>query len=216
MSVYGIMQTGVGVVSMANNAIRGDWEGVGRAGKLFLGNFYIDANEFFGGIGQGFSRHTWEMLQTFGGHFWSQEMNLAGNVSRVDFFGGATFATQENAGFRNGVALGNFININWDGEITGNFRDWVANNPLYMHEYGHTFDSRRFGLFYLPIVGISSARSANRSSIIEGDNPLSLSTHRVHWTETRANRHASRYFRNQFGINWETQFPQYPLRNPFR
>jgi hypothetical protein len=67
-----------------------------------------------------------------------------------------------------------------------------------MHEYGHTIDSRAFGLSYLFAVGLPSIISA------EGDGD-----HATYWTETRANRRAERYFRWHFNVNWN--FSRYPL-----
>ena len=58
------------------------------------------------------------------------------------------------------------------------------NIDLEQHEYGHTFDSHRFGPFYLGKIGIKSAT---------GDEE----------TELRANRHAKRYFETNYGINWD-------------
>jgi hypothetical protein len=69
-------------------------------------------------IGILFTRHTWEMLQSLGGQGYTQIMNMTGNMDRVDYFGGATFATNENVSTRKGVSLGNYININIHDEIT--------------------------------------------------------------------------------------------------
>jgi hypothetical protein len=80
----------------------------------------------------------------------------------------------------------------------GDFDDYVLSNPMYMHEYGHTIDSRAFGLSYLFAIGIPSIFSASGR---EG--------HFIYWTETRANRHAEKYFGKRFNVNWN--FPRYPL-----
>jgi hypothetical protein len=199
---------------MVGGAINDGWDGLGRAGKLFLGNFYLDENSWAGGIWQGFTRHTWEMLNTFGGQGYTQLRNTFGNVSRVDYLGGATWATREKAGYRDGVSLGNFININIDDEITGSFDERVISDPLFMHEYGHTIDSRLFGLSYLFAIGIPSAISAGKSDWIAGD-PYGRSTHDVYWTELRANRRAANYFKRHFDIEWDyinnSNYWRYPL-----
>jgi len=206
-------------------AIDQDWargrQLVTNSWRINNGLFYSDPNQnFLGQTWQLTSRFTWEGIQTHVGYGYTQFRNSIGRVSRVDFFGGATFATQENADKRDGVSLGNYININIRNRITGNFEDWVLRNPLYMHEYGHTFDSRIYGLSYLFAVGIPSLTSASRNTLIvrrdaDGNdlNPNRLETHDVFWAETRANRHAERYFRRYYGINWN--FPDYPLSNPF-
>ena len=192
MSVYGFVQTAVGVTGMVTGAFNGGWKGVGNGAKLFLGNFYLDENNWFGGVAQGISRHTWEVLQTFGGHLYSQIRNTIGNVSRVDYFGGVTFATNENKKYQNGVSLGNYVDINIGGNIGDDFEQTVKNNPIFMHEYGHTIDSRIFGLSYLFAIGIPSLIDAEW-----GDN------HRVFWTEKRANRRAKKYFEKYYNVNWD-------------
>jgi len=172
----------------------------------------------------GYTRHTWEFLQSFGGQLYTQGRNAAGYVSRVDYLGGATFATRENAGKYDGVTLGNFININISGVITDDFETYVTIvDPIYMHEYGHTIDSRLFGPSYLFAVGIPSAISAAKSKLISDwkrkpvSNPNGLYTHDVFWTETKANRRASKYFKKHYNINnWEALYPDYPLYNPFK
>jgi hypothetical protein len=203
MTWYAYGQAGVGVLGMVGGAINDGWDGLGRAGKTFLGNFYLDENSWLGGVGQGFLRHTWEMPQSLIGQGYTQARNAFGNVDRVDYFGGATFATNENAGYNDGISLGNFINTNIDHEITGNFDNYVLSNPMYMHEYGHTIDSRAFGLSYLFAIGIPSIFSANKAN-----NDPSYH-HYEYWTETRANRRAEKYFRRHFGIDWNTATSPY-------
>ncbi len=66
---------------------------------------------------------------------------------------------QEN-GNGSGILLGNYVNAN----LPGTFNGIIVNDPLFMHEFGHTFDSERFGPLYLPVVGISSALSASKAT----------------------------------------------------
>jgi hypothetical protein len=183
MTYYAYAQVAVGGIGMLYGAASDGWWGLGRATKIFLGNFYLDENNWAGGMWQGFTRHTWEMLNTFVGQGYTQLRNTFGNVSRVDYLGGATWATNENTGYRDGVSIGNFININIDDEITGSFDERVLSDPLFMHEYGHTRDSRLWGTLYLPVIGIPSASGAE-------------------WTEIRANKYAKRYFGHHYDVDW--------------
>jgi len=204
MTWYAYGQVGLGVLGTGAGAFNDGWKGVGNGAKTFLGNFYLDENNWLGGVWKGFSRHTWEIPQSLIGHGYTQARNAFGNVDRVDYFGGATFATNDNAGYSDGISLGIFINTNIDHEITGNFDNYVLSNPMYMHEYGHTIDSRAFGLSYLFAIGIPSIFSANKAN-----NDPSYH-HYEYWTETRANRRAEKYFKKHFNINWN--YPRYPLR----
>lgn len=181
----GWVYAGTAVVSAISGAVQGlttgNWTALENSGKIFAGNFYLDSERnFLGQTWQGISRFSWELPQSIIGHGVSQLRNTFGAIDRVDYFGGATFSTSVNpdADFRWGVSLGNHININ----RRDNAFD-VLNDPLLMHEYGHTFDSQIFGLTYLFSVGLPSVLGAQ-------------------WTEFRANQHAARYFGNRFGVDW--------------
>jgi hypothetical protein len=129
--------------------------------------------------------------QTLLGKTYTHVRNLSGKVDRVDYFGGATFATNENSDKQNGISLGSYININFKDEIDDRygFEQFVLETDLYRHEYGHTFDSHIFGLSYLLAIGVPSLVS------VMGERD-----HDNFWTEKRADRHAERYFRKHYGI----------------
>jgi hypothetical protein len=93
--------------------------------------------------------------------------------------------------------------MNIRGTITGNFDTYATTlDPMYMHEYGHTIDSRAFGLSYLFAIGIPSGISASKHD----------GTHHSYPTETRANERAAKYFGKYYGVNWsESRFNDYPL-----
>ena len=206
MTWYAYGQAGTGLLGMIGGSISNGWNGLERAGQLLLGNFYLDENRsFFEGVWQGFSRHTWEIPQTLIGHSYTQLRNMFGQVDRVDYLGGATFATNENSKNHNGITFGNYINMNIYGEINMDFDTFATTvDPMYMHEYGHTIDSRAFGLSYLFGIGIPSLFSAAKKD----------GGHKKYWTETRANRRAAKYFGKYYGVNWMDYdiINRYPLR----
>lgn len=206
MNIYGAVHIGGAAIStvsgLGQGVFTGDWSALGNASEIFLGNFYLDENgSFFGNVWQGISRHTWEFPQTGLGHTWTQLRNTFGAVDRVDYFGGATFVTRENQDGRKGMSLGNFINISISDEMESDFDARVISDPLFMHEYGHTFDSQFFGISYLFSIGLPSIISATRASQVPGE-PMGVSTHDFRWYEMSANRHAERYFSKNFGVNW--------------
>ena len=170
-----------------------------NAGKILIGRAYTDENRgFFGGLWQGISRYTWEGLQTWVGYNYTQARNAAGKVDEVQYFGGVTFAIDENVrdfnGWR-GVSLGNYINAKIPGALDKDYpRGWMySEGGLFWHEYGHTRDSQIFGLSYLLAIGIPSARGAE-------------------WTERRANRWAWRYAK-KYQLMEEWMYPYtYPLK----
>jgi RHS repeat-associated protein len=174
-----------------------------NAWRIDMGLFQSDPNKnWFERYLQVLSRFTWEIPQTLVGYLYTHTRNVTENVDRVDYFGGATFATNEYSKNHNGITFGGYINMNIKDKITGDFENWVINDPMYMHEYGHTIDSRAFGLSYLYAIGIPSGFSALGNKEIPND-PNGLWTHDVYWTEMRANRRAAKYFGKHYGVNWD-------------
>lgn len=188
------------------------WAGLEVPAKNLLGLFYLDENDFWEGVKQGYLRHTLEFLQTGLGYDYTQFRNFFDPVDRVDYLGGATFVTKENSKNEQGVTIGNYANMDIFGQIgTVTFDEYVKNKPLYMHEYGHTIDSRRYGLAYLFYVGVPSLMSAALSTSSSETSPttgLSFKryTHDVFRTETSANRNASTYFSEHYGVSWSTRY----------
>ena len=154
--------------------------------QLTQGLFLTDNNRSpWGRVWQLFSRYTWELPQTLVGWLYSVGRALAGQVDRVDTLGGM------------GVSLRTFVDL-WAGPwMLGEGEAYILGNPICMHEFGHTADSRLFGWFYLPVIGLSSLLSATGKG-----------NHNVFWTEIRANRHARRYFSKYYSVAWnETGYP---------
>ena len=202
MTYYAYGQGALNILGILAGAIGAGEKGALNATKTFLGNFNLDENSFLGGVWQGISRHSWEIPQTFIGAGWTYIRNAMGNIDRIDYLGGVTFATNEHFDVSQGVTLGNYINIDLHGEVTGDF-DYFATHvePMYMHEYGHTIDSRNFGITYLLAIGLPSVISAAGT----GD-------HSIFWTELHANRNAEWYFSRQYNVKWNSWGkPQYPL-----
>ena len=202
-STFGLIGAGIGLAKGVSN---GDWKMFRNAVRLEAGRYYTDGNRsFWQQTWQGVSRENWEAVQTDLGHTYSQLRNATGGVDRVDYFGGATFATNENGDKINGISIGNFINIRIDDEINGSFRDRVLADPLFMHEFGHSFDSRIFGPSYLLAIGVPSLATAFVSKQVIRE-PTGVSTHSLRKHEIRANRHANRYFSRIFGVDWNSPY----------
>lgn len=127
--------------------------------------------------------------------------------------------TNEYSKNTNGITIGNFINMNIKDPIPDDFKEYATTNPMYMHEYGYYMDSQRFGMLYLPIIGIASTISAQTSKIItewDGkavDNKNKLTTHKLRWFERRANKNAAKYFGEHYGVEWT--FLDHPIYIPF-
>lgn len=168
------------------------------AAQITRGLFLTDTKRsVWGRVWQLFSRFTWELPQTLVGWLYSLGRVFAGQVDRVDVLGGITFATKSDCSYGMGVSLGTFVDL-WAGPwMRGEGESFVLGSQLCMHEFGHTADSQRFGWLYLPVIGLPSLLSAYG----KGD-------HNIFWTETRANRHAKRYFSKHYTVAWnESGYP---------
>ena len=176
--------TGLSIVrGVGQGVFTGDWSALGHAGEIALGLGYSDNRRpFFNQVFQLTSRFTWESIQTSVGYNYSQLRNTFGNVDRVDLYRGATFTQRwSNPDGFGGISLGNFINVNSARPDPGigdlvDEPDRGRRPGLLRHEYGHIFDSQRWGPLYLFGVGIPSASGAQ-------------------WTEDRADDFARRYER---------------------
>jgi hypothetical protein len=148
--IYNASTIGSTFSGLAHGIFEGDWGKLSNTGKLFLDNFLFGCRSWIRRpiILQGVLRFSWELPQTASGYGYSQIRNSVGGVDRIDYFGGATFSTGENRKSIWGVSLGNFINTSISNKIEGSFKNKVLSDPLYMHEYGHTSDSRVFGPMY--------------------------------------------------------------------
>ncbi|MBR5912416.1 MAG: hypothetical protein IKZ55_10565 [Bacteroidales bacterium] len=168
------------------------------AAQITRGLFLTDERRsVWGRVWQLFSRFTWELPQTLAGWLYSVIRALAGQVDRVDSFGGITFVSGKAHTFGGGVSLGSFIDLWLWREMRGKNAGFVLSDPLCMHEFGHTADSQRFGWLYLLVIGLPSLLSA-----------MGKGNHNVFWTELRANRHAKRYFSKHYSIAWsEISYP---------
>lgn len=170
-------------------------------GEITSGLFRTDAKRsVVGRICQLLSRFTWELPQTLVGWGYSAMRAVVGQVDRVDTFGGITFVTKKDYKYGMGVSLGTFVDLWAAPWMLGEGERYIIGNQICMHEFGHTFDSQRFGWVYLLVIGLPSLMS----TLGKGD-------HKVFWTETRANCHAKRYFGKHYSIAWNEK--SYPTEN---
>ena len=188
------------VTSVIGGAINQGWAGVANAGKIMLGNFYLDENKsFFGQVWEGISRHTWEVPQQAVGYFWSGIRNCW--ADRVDYWGGATFITNFSSSYQ-GVTMGGYINID-NGEVTptmnsySSFDDYMQSHEYavehyYIHEYGHTIQSKIWGPAYLPIPALMSLWNCR-----EFWDKHKIA-HKNYWTEVWANTYSKQYYKKHF------------------
>lgn len=197
--ILGMAHLTLGVLGTLFGLFNHGKKGLRQGFKLFLGLFYLDESKYFQSVVFGILRHTWEIPQTLIGHALAQVRNVFSRVSRVEYFGGDTFAINENQTYQDGISLGNYLNINLWATIHEDFGRHIQHDPLLLHEYGHSIDSRIFGWLYLFVIGIPSLHSA-----------MGKGNHNVYWTEKRANQKAKYYAEKQHDIHWQDFEDEYP------
>ena len=190
--------TGVNLISSGINGLANkndQW--LSNFAKTTLGNFYLDENKsFFGEVWEGISRHTWEAPQQLIGYAVSSLKN--GWNERVDLFGGATFGTYFNGDAGPGCTIGSYININsaeniLDYDAFHSFDDYLMGHSymadeFYLHEYGHTIQSKKWGPLYMIPAALSLYSALTNT----------FSVHNHYWVETAANRYSLSYFNKHF------------------
>jgi hypothetical protein len=197
-------------------ALRKDSKVIKNGFIIFLANFILDKNKgLFYRIISLLLRHSWEMPQTLLGNVFSQFKNIIWQTDRVDLFGGVCFSIKYNHNHNSGISLGNFININTYNQGKDDFEKEIISEPLFMHEYGHTIDSRLFGPLYLFVIGIPSLVSAIRAHQVE-NQPQGVSSHYFSWCERRANRNAREYFSKHFSVDWASSYKGYTIETFYR
>lgn len=203
-----------GLFSSKENRLSNAWKKANQMAlndvKIWGGLLQTDPNKgFWGRTWELFSRLTWQSPQVFTGLSWSLAKNFVGVVDRVEYLGGATFVINENWNDdgEQGITIGNYINIDMDSTIPDDkrFADYVIGDNLFMHEYGHTIQSKRWGPLYLFSIGLPSLVSQwfNNMNWFEHD-------HNYFYSEIWANRNALIYFSDEYGaINWN--YYKYPI-----
>ena len=178
-----VLTTGMSMINNFDNAM-----------DIIRGNYLYQGNTFGDMLGGALSRGLWERPQQYVGNIIAHARN---GFSRVDvsYFEGATVIDRTSTSKHSGLTMGNIIN-GWN--------IYSDNSSMLYHEYGHVIQSRYFGLFYLPVIGIPSAKAAGKD--------------RSYWTEVMANRFSKSYFGEEIwnqtagmAIDTETGQPMYPL-----
>lgn len=204
--IFGFFSSGENRLS---NAIKRANQMALNDAKIWGGLAQADSNkDFWGRNWEVISKLTWQSPQVFMGLGWSLAKNFVGAVDRVEFLGDATYVINENwrKTGEQGVTLGNYINIDMEGKVSNNtsFAEYVTKDNLFMHEYGHTIQSKRWGPLYIFSIGIPSGISQLFYDWEWGEHD-----HDYFYSEIWANKNALKYFSDLYGdIYWN--YNKYP------
>lgn len=161
--------------------------------KLFVGRYVYDWHRPRRAVVQALARFGWEMPQLWLGYMVSQWRVLTGRIDGVQYLGGVTFVVDQERhdGMSMGLSLGCFVNIWISDAVEADFEKQVRyrSGQLFMHEFGHTVDSLRWGWLYLLVVGIPSYLSQVAELVTHGRHQ-----HQHLYAERWANKNAEHYF----------------------
>jgi len=183
------------------NPFKEGWKTGVNEVKIWGGLFAIDFSRPVSTWGpQLQNRFTRELPQVVAGLVFTHISNYAGQVDKVEYYGGATVSHGNFWGQGDGsaITLGNYIT--GGRELKAN-----PNNPLFQHEYGHYLQSQAYGWRYLTKIGLPSIKSANNK------DPNHKHSHI--WAEQDANERAYAYFyrRTRGRVDWD--FGENPILN---
>lgn len=185
------------------------WSKTNRAVQISKGLIQTDSRRNgWGQFWQFTSRITWEILQTLVGYTVSHIRNIAGFADRVDYYGGATFVTNEYASNGDGFSIGSYINVNVEEDVIDRpFNEYVVYNPTYMHEYGHYRQSQILGfVYFVPAFHSGFQTWKNKGKKMEYNYWTGIPVSSDAWSETWANRLAAKYFGKYEGVDWERDY----------
>ncbi len=123
-----------------------------KINQSIFNTLHIWAGLFYGSPKIILSRFSWEILQTVIGFLTLQTINLLRNISTIKFIEGVT--VMEGGGIGGSISFGSHIML-YPGYPA------KAGHYLFMHEFGHSLQSRDSGPLYLFKYGIPSLLTNN-------------------------------------------------------
>jgi hypothetical protein len=138
----------------------------------------------------------WETPQTILGNVVSHARNMTGNVDNVEV--GLNYVlVNDRDGDRMGMTLRPYINSQgiWDD---------YTHDPLFIHEFGHTIQSKFLGPLYLKKVGVPSLLSQGMENVFGED----FHGHDRAWFEINANQLGQTFYTpNYTSARHRAQYP---------
>ncbi len=162
--------------------------------QILLALFRWDKNRsYFRRSLQLISRFSWELPQSYIGFSWAMLTAIFSNLTRTHSLAGVLciHTYKANQKLLLGLSLSPYIFISGPDKHYN-----PASSSIFMHEYGHSLDSQRLGIFYLIAVGIPSIVSAARE---DWSSTKHTSKHEHKSYELRATRLAKAYFYRYYG-----------------
>jgi len=164
----------------------------GNDAKLWAGLFTADTRQSGWGW-QILSKWTWEGLQTFGGFLTAQTFNMTSQINHVDNSKyGVSVIDCEYFNDRGAMTIGSYMM-----GPRGYRADY--HDHLFVHEFGHTLQSKDWGLFYLSLIALPSITSGKWSD--NHNDPYGTKYHDFRWFEVDANQRGADFFGNYADFN---------------
>lgn len=129
-----------------------------NSAKIYGGLFASNPNKgFFGRLWEVTSRLTYQLPQTATGFLYASVGNWVHDVN-IEYADGATVIHGGvwGTGSTAGMATGSYISLLPISEDPESNVGIGKGSYTFMHEYGHYIQSQKWGLFYIPVIGIPS------------------------------------------------------------
>jgi RHS repeat-associated protein len=172
-----------------------------KAGERFTNYLKIEAGHFL-------HIPVWESAQMYAGNAFAHLRNALGYVDNVEIWRWTVLVNQNDPNTKEqwGMTLGPYINS----------KNVKIGDLMYMHEYGHTIQSRILGIGYMDWIALPSGLS----ELFVELGFMPQSSHDNNWTEVWANQlvglpASDKYLRGFRSNSWwywlfNTLFPHYP------
>jgi hypothetical protein len=126
-----------------------------------------------------------EFPQLIIGNIAAHSLNMTGHVNEVNYFDGVVVVNTD-FGY-GGLTLSPYI---FGKNMVPDWRDHT-----FVHEYGHTIQSKKWGWLYLPFIAYPSLLSA---TIDNNGKWYDIGEHHDRWFEAQASRFAADYFERHY------------------
>jgi RHS repeat-associated protein len=183
---YGFIR---GIVE-GKNPFKEGWESASNSYEIW-------STMFRGNFGQILGKWTWELPNQLIGIFVGHVPNITGDINSVTHRDGATLIEHKAKNW-GAFTVGSVITAEKDTDV---------NSGLFMHEYGHYIQSQRWGLLYVPVIGLPILMSA--SGLLGGE-------HHNFYTERWANENALDHFGDKYREYYDRIYDDDPWNDYYK
>jgi hypothetical protein len=204
-AAIGLTVTATGITFYATSiavgtTLQATFSSLDYTSAMFKGNFNESKKQFLNAVkidaGLIMSSPD-EFGQTMLGNSISHLRNASGNVTNVELGWNYVLVNDENSSEWQGMTLGSYIN-GWG--IDSDYK----HDPIFVHEFGHTIQSKLIGPYYMTKVGVPSGLSGYLAYYTNSGHD-----HNTTWFEINANQNGQLFYTPDYAIGGSSS-EEYP------